>query len=72
MTAEQLEQVYELFLEKIDAFHSNDQPPSGNATQVTHRINTGDALLIHQPKYRAAHHHKKLISEQIRKSDKNI
>ena len=64
LTAEQLEQVYDLFLEKIDAFHSNDQPPSGNATQVTHRINTGEALPIHQPKYRAAHHHKKSISEQ--------
>jgi hypothetical protein len=50
LTVDQIEKVKELLRRKIQAFAKKDQAPN-KATNLTHKIDTGAAKPIHQPKY---------------------
>ena len=57
-------QIYDLLERKLPAFAKKDQPLT-HAKNVSHKIDTGDALPINSRKYRIAHSERPIIRDLI-------
>ena len=65
LTNEQLQIVRDLLENKSNVFATKTEAP-GKALNVSHKIETGENLPLHQPKYRTSHQDRPIIASHIK------